>query len=167
MIISLIVAMDENRGIGKNNRLPWHLPADFQLFKKHTFGHHIILGRKTYESLGKPLSGRPHIILTHDFSLVVPEMCYKASNLVEAFKLAREKGETETFIIGGEQVYNQSLIFAERLYITTVHHEFDVDAYFPPLRMGEWETVESFNHPSDDKNAYAFTFVLLKRRSQH
>ena len=167
MMISLIVAMDESRGIGKNNHLPWHLPADYQLFKSRTLGHHIIMGRKTYESLGKPLAGRPHIILTRNPSLTVPEMCSKASSLEEAINMASERREIEVFIIGGERVYNQSLALVERLYITTVHGKFNVDAYFPPINAAEWETIESFYHPIDDKNSYPFTFCLLRRRPMH
>ena len=162
MIVSLIVAMDERRGIGKENHLPWRLSADLKRFREQTMGHHIIVGRKTFESIGKPLPGRQMIVVTRnpDFK---PEGCMVAHSLEEAITLARERGESEVFVCGGARIYARSLNLADRLYLTLVHTEADVDTFFPEWDERDWIEKESSFHPADEKNEYATTFKLLQK----
>jgi len=160
----LIVAMDEKGGIGKAGKLPWHLSADLKRFRELTMGHHIIVGRKTFESIGKPLPGRQTIIVTHNSSYK-PEDCLVAGSVQAAIALARERGEGEVFVIGGAEVYAQALAAADRVYLTQVHAEVDADTFFPALLHDEWVEKERFDHPADDRNQYAFTFRLLERKT--
>jgi len=163
VIVSLLVAMDLKRGIGKDNRLPWHLSDDLKQFKRLTMGHHMILGRKTYESIGKPLPGRTTILLTHrpDFQ---PDGCLVAHSLEEALSIARERGESEVFIIGGGQVFAQALPLADRIYLTRVHARVEADVYFPSFDETQWIEIERSDYPADSKNQFAFTFQLFEKR---
>lgn len=164
MIISLIVAMDENRGIGFQGRLPWRLSSDLKRFRELTMGHHIIAGRKTYQSIGKPLPGRRMIIVTrdHDFKA---DNCDIAYTVEDALALAEERGEKEAFIIGGAEIYSQTLSRAGRLYLTLVRAKVEADAFFPEWDESRWNEIESFEHEADGKNQYSFTFRLLERTS--
>ena len=162
MIISLIVAMDENRGIGVDNRLPWHLSADLKRFKALTMGHHLVMGRKTYESIGKPLPGRTSIIITRNPDYVV-EGCIVVHSLEEALQTARERGEEEAFITGGGEIFNQALSLADRIYLTRVHAETNAQVYFPAFNEDAWIEKESTSHPADEKNDYPFTMKVLVR----
>jgi dihydrofolate reductase len=160
--ISAIVAMDENRLIGANNRLPWHLPADLRHFKALTTSHPIIMGRKTYESIGKPLPNRTNIILTHraDFEAA-------GCQVIAALSQTWLKGEfpnQEVFIIGGAQVFEQTLPLIECIYLTVIHHRFQGDTFFPALNENEWQTLEESTHEKDQENPYAYTFKTLARR---
>ncbi|MEK6411083.1 MAG: dihydrofolate reductase [Acidobacteriota bacterium] len=163
MIISLIVAMDEKRGIGKAGKLPWHLSADLKKFRALTMGHHMIVGRKTFESIGKPLPGRETIVVTRNASFK-PEACFVAGSVQDAIAMARERKETEAFVIGGAQIYAQTLDAADRVYLTQVHAEVDADTFFPELDNEGWIETQQTHHPADEKNQYAFTFKLLERR---
>lgn len=162
MIISLIAALDRHRGIGKDNQLPWRLSADLKRFRELTMGHHLIVGRKTYESIGKPLPGRTMIIVTRqpDFqaegSLVV-------DSVAAALALAESRGESEVFVIGGAEIYAQTLAQADRLYLTLVEAEVAADTFFPAFDENDWQEVERSSHLADEKNQYAFTFVTLNR----
>src|SRR5215469_5276330 len=133
MIVSLIAAMDESQGIGVNNRLPWRLSADLKRFKALTMGHHIIVGRHTFESIGKPLPGRHTIILTnrHDFRA---DGCATADSLDAALNLARQDGESEVFVCGGARVFQDALPIADRFYLTVVHANVAADTFFPQWR---------------------------------
>nr|AIA10620.1 dihydrofolate reductase [uncultured bacterium] len=166
MIISLIVAMDRRRGIGIENRLPWRLPADLKRFRELTMGHHLIVGRKTYESIGKPLPGRQMVIITRDRNYRV-DGCVVAHSVEEALALARAQGESEVFIGGGAEIYAQTLPHADRIYLTVVEAEVEVDVFLPEWPEEgdeEWIEQESIHHPPDEKNALPFTFKLLVRR---
>lgn len=163
MIVSIIVAMDEKRGIGAQNRLPWRLSSDLKRFRELTMGHHIIVGRKTFESIGKPLPGRQTIVVTGNSNFEAPG-CLIAHSLEEAIALAEERGEQEVFVCGGAAVYAQALPIADRLYLTLVHAETEADTLFPEWEQDKWIERESFHHRADEKNQYSFTFKLLARR---
>ena len=163
MIISLIVAMDRRRGIGIENRLPWRLPADLKRFRELTMGHHLIVGRKTYTSIGKPLPGRRMVIITRDPNYLVDD-CFVAHSVEEALDRARTQGESEAFIGGGAEIYAQSLPYADRIYLTVVEAEVEADVFLPKWNEEEWIEQESIHHPPDEKNALPFTYQLLVRR---
>jgi len=163
LIISLIVAMDEKRGIGKAGRLPWRLSSDLKRFRELTMGHHMIVGRKTFESIGKPLPGRQTIVVTHNASFQ-PDGCLVAASVQAAITTAQERGETEAFVIGGAEIYTQVLDEADRVYLTQVHAEVDADTFFPEIDQDAWIEKERSQHPADEKNQYAFTFRLLEKR---
>jgi len=161
MIISLISAISENGVIGKDNDLPWHLPADLQYFKKKTSGHTIIMGRKTFESVGKPLPNRVNIVISRQ-----PDYhangCIMASSLDEAIEKVPQ-GEEEVFICGGAAVYELGLNLADRLYITRVHQQVEGDTFFPELDLSKWTEIEREAYESDEKNPSAYTFVIYGR----
>ncbi len=163
MIVSLLVAMDERRGIGRAGRLPWRLSTDLKRFRALTMGHHIIVGRKTFESIGKPLPGRRMIIVTRDPDYQAPG-CVIAHSIAEAIERARAVGETELFICGGAEIYAQTLDVAERIYLTRVAADCDADTFFPEFDRDEWAEESSEPHPADEKNEYPFTFSLLVRK---
>lgn len=162
MIISLIVAMDEKRGIGKAGKLPWRLSADLKRFREITMGHHLIAGRKTFESIGKPLPGRTMIVLTRN-SDFRPEGCLVSASVHDALALAKER-DTEVFVIGGAEIYAQTLDVADRVYLTQVHAEVEADTFFPVVNHDLWVEKEGSHHQADEKNQYAFTFKLLERK---
>jgi len=163
MIISIIVAMDEKRGIGFENQMPWHLPADLARFKKLTMGHHLILGRKTYESIGAALPGRQMVILTRNPDFNVPD-CITAASMADALDLVEKKGEKEVFIIGGAEIYNEGLPLVDHLYLTVVHAETVADTYFPEIEKDDWSEVCAQEFPADEKNSLPTTFKHLLRR---
>jgi len=140
-LISIIAAVAENRAIGIHNRLPWHLPADLKYFRNKTLGHHVIMGRKNYQSIGKPLPQRTNIVITRDPGFDAPG-CVVVNSIDAA--LAAADGDPEVFIIGGAGIYAQSLPFADRLYLTLVHHSFEGDTYFPEL---EWALTSATRIP--------------------
>jgi dihydrofolate reductase len=157
--------MDKKRGIGVDNKLPWRLSADLKRFRDLTMGHHIIVGRKTFESIGKPLPGRRMIVVTRD-SAYKAEGCDVAYSVEDATRLARERGESEAFICGGAEIYAQSIAIVDRMYITFVDAEVRADTFFPEFEELEWNEQESFYQPADEKNQYPFTFKLLVRKSK-
>ncbi|HIO96968.1 MAG TPA: type 3 dihydrofolate reductase [Leucothrix sp.] len=162
MKISMIAAMGKNRVIGFNNKMPWHLPADLQWFKKTTLGSPIIMGRKTYDSIGFPLPGRLNIILSRNKDLKI-KGCSVVNSLDAALKLAREVDKDEVFITGGAHLYNKFLVDADRLYLTLIDETFDGDTFFPDYTQYEWEQVAKVKHASDDKNPHSYTFLTLDR----
>lgn len=164
MIVSLIAALDRRRGIGKDNQLPWRLPADLKRFRELTTGHHIITGRKTYESIGKPLPGRTTIIITRNQNYSA-EGCFVVHSLNEALALARSRGEQEAFVIGGAEIYAQALPQADRLYLTFVDAEVEADAFFPAFDLQHWTEQESEKHLANEKNEFTFTIKFLTRKS--
>jgi dihydrofolate reductase len=160
-MLSLIVAMDRNRLIGRNNELPWHLPADLKHFKTLTMGHHMIMGRKTFESIGRPLPGRVSIVITRNREYVRPDIVI-VHTLDEALAALPPRGES--FIIGGSDVFRASLPLADRLYVTVIEHEFDGDTFFPEI-SNEWREVSRQDHAPDEKNLYRYSFLTLEREA--
>ncbi len=162
MIISLIWAMDENRLIGVENRLPWKLPADMKWFRRHTLGKPIIMGRKTFDSFGgRALPERSNIVVTRDKNYQA-DGALVVYSIEEALQAAGDA--EEVMIIGGASFYEQLLPRAERLYITQVHGKFEGDAWFPEFEMDEWQEVAREDHTADEKNAYDCTFLRFERR---
>ena len=157
---SLIVAMSNNRVIGANNTLPWHLPADLEHFRALTMGHPIIMGRKTHESIGKPLPGRENIVVSANKNFSAPG-CTLVPSLHAAIE-ACGKAE-EIFFIGGNTLYQQALPLTERIYLTQVDCAVKGDTFFPALDMKTWREVASEARPADEKNAYACRFVTLDK----
>jgi dihydrofolate reductase len=162
-ILSAIAAMAENRVIGKNNQLPWHLPADLQHFKLLTSGHPILMGRKTYQSIGKPLPNRTNIIMTRDPHWQAPAGCVVVTSPEQALQQAAALPAKEIFIIGGAEIYHQLLPITQRIYLTIVHHTFAGDAYFPVLDTTAWQETNRTRHTADEKNAYDYSFLTLER----
>ena len=162
MIISLIVAMDDSHGIGINNQIPWRLSDDLKRFKSLTMGHHIIMGRLTYESIGKVLPGRTTIVITRNPKFIVNDGIV-VSSLGKAIRIAEVNGETEAFIIGGGQIFEQALEITSRIYLTKVHANLDCDVFFPSFNISEWhESIVTFNE-ADEANQYPSTFSILER----
>ncbi|MGB0237310.1 MAG: dihydrofolate reductase [Cycloclasticus sp.] len=159
-MISMVVAMAENRAIGKDNALLWHLPKDFKHFKAVTMGKPILMGRKTYESIGKMLPGRKNIVITRDQRFTA-EGVVIVHSISEA--LEESKGFDEVMVIGGSSFYEQMLPEATRLYVTVVHENFEADAYFPEIRADEWKKVDEAKHGADEKHAHAFSFITYQR----
>lgn len=163
MIISFAVAASENNVIGKNNQLLWSLPNDMKFFKNTTWGFPVIMGRKTYESLGKPLAGRTNIVITRqadwkaDGTIVV-------SSLEEALKAAAATDAREAFVIGGGEIFKQALPIADKIVLTRVHTVIDGDAFFPELSPADWEMEWHQDFEADEKHAYAYSFQIWRRR---
>lgn len=164
MIVSIIAAMDRKAGIGLDNKLPWRLSADLKGFRELTMGHHIIVGRRTFESIGRPLPGRRIIVVTRDRNYKAEE-CEVAHSVEDAVKLARERGESEVFICGGAQIYAESIGIADRMYLTLVDAEVEADTFFPEFDEREWSEREISYQPADEKNQYPFTFKLMVRKN--
>jgi dihydrofolate reductase len=160
MTISIIVAKGKNHAIGKNNKLLWHLPNDLKHFKDITTGHTVIMGRKTFDSVGKPLPKRRNIVITRQAISI--EGC-EVVNSVDA-ALALCAGEEELFIIGGAEIYKQALPHTDRIYLTIINHDFDGDTFFPELNNDDWKEKEHENFEPDEKNKYPYSFITLERR---
>jgi dihydrofolate reductase len=160
-MIILIAAVAENNALGKNNDLLWHLPNDFKRFKEITSGHYIIMGRKTFESFPKPLPNRTHVIISRQKNYS-SDGCIVVQDLEKAISVCPK--DEDIFVIGGGEIYTQSIIFADQLDITRVHHSFDADVYFPEIDLEIWElTSETFN-PKDEKHLYDYTFQTYLRK---
>lgn len=160
MRICIIAAMDKNRVIGYDNQLPWHLPADLKHFKSLTMAKSIIMGRKTYESIGKPLPGRHNIIVTRQQHYVAKD-CQIAHTLKSALQLVKSD---EVFIIGGTEIFSQALPITDRLYLTLIDHEFIGDCYFPKWLAQDWLEIERVDCKADERNVYPYHFVVLQRK---
>lgn len=160
MNINMIVAIDENNGIGKNNTLPWHLPADLKHFKMITSGHPIIMGRKTFDSIGKVLPNRRNIVISRQSGLIIPG-AELSSSLEHAIVLC--EGEKDVFVIGGAQIFEQALSIATVLYLTVIHQNFDADVFFPKIYMNEWTKEETILNEPDEKNLYSYSFIKYKK----
>lgn len=156
----MIAAIARNRVIGKDNKMPWHLPADLQFFKKCTLGYPVIMGRKTYESIGRPLPGRLNIILSRNKKLLI-EGCTVVNSLENALLVADEADEV--FIIGGSHLYNKFLEKADRLYLTLIDEEFEGDTFFPDYTQFNWKQIQKHSYMADDKNPHPYTFLTLER----
>ena len=161
-MIILIAAVAENNSLGKNNDLLWHLPNDFKRFKEITSGHHIVMGRKTFESFPKPLPNRTHVIITRQKDYV-HEGCIVVQDLEKAIAVC-PKNE-DLFVIGGGEIYAQSILFADQLDITRVHHSFDADVYFPEINPEIWELTSEVFNAKDEKQMYDYTFQTYVRKN--
>ncbi|GAA1372713.1 dihydrofolate reductase [Peribacillus frigoritolerans] len=161
-MISLIVAMDQNRVIGKNNKLPWHLPADLQYFKKVTMGHPIVMGRKTFESIGRVLPGRENVIVTRNQEFKA-EGCVVLHDIAQ-IKMFADNHEEEVFVIGGAEIFKEILPFTDRLYITEIHETFEGDTFFPEIDENEWDEISSNPGNIDEKNRFAHDFIILQKK---
>ena len=162
--ISILVAMAKNRVIGRNNALPWQLPPDLKRFKELTMGHHIVMGRKTYESIGRPLPGRTSVIITRQPDYQVPGAIVVTS-IDQALKVcsAGKEVDQEIFVIGGAQIYRQSLGLCQRIYITEIQQEFDGDTLFPELNQQEWREISREKYRLNDGDGLEYHFVVLDR----
>ncbi|WP_166922890.1 dihydrofolate reductase [Flavobacterium poyangense] len=154
-MIIMIAAVAENNALGKNNELIWHLPNDFKRFKALTTNHHIIMGRKTFESLPKPLPNRTHVVITRQENYQ-PEGCIVVKSIEEA--IAKCPTNEDSFVIGGGEIYTLAMPFADVLEITRVHHSFEADTFFPDIKKEEWQLVESEANEKDEKHLYDYTY---------
>jgi dihydrofolate reductase len=162
MIVSLIAAVSDNGVIGLDGAIPWHLPADLKLFKQLTMGHYLIVGRRTYQSIGRPLPGRKMLVLSRqpDFTA---EGCFTAPSLEQALNMAREDGETEAFIGGGAVIYAQAFPLANRIYLSRVHAVVAGDTFFPSFDMQSWQVIKRQYYPSRLGQEHSFTTEVLHR----
>ncbi len=159
-MISIIAALAENRVIGVNNTLPWRLPNDLKHFRRLTTGHAIVMGRKNYESIGKPLPERTNIVVTRNRDYRASG-CLIAHSLDDALALA--KNDPEIFVIGGAEIYREALPRTDKLYLTQVHAAVDGDTFFPEINPAGWKETARERHAADEKHAYAYSFVVLER----
>jgi len=164
LVISLVVAAAENNAIGKNNQLLWHLPRDMKFFKNITWAMPVVMGRKTYESMGgEPLSGRKNIIITRQAEWK-RDAVFTVSSLDAAILLAEKMDYKELFVIGGGEIYRQAFHRADKIYMTRVHAELEGDTFFPAIDESEWKRVSNADNPADEKHAYAYSFQLWERK---
>jgi dihydrofolate reductase len=162
MIISLIVATGTHRQIGLDGKMPWHIHAEFKHFKETTMGHHLIMGRKTFESIGEPLPGRMTIVLSHDPAWSHPHVL-RAATLREALELAKSRGETEVFICGGSSVYEQALPLCQRLYLSQVDYTGPADAFFPSYEQLLWTKREDRGSLREPKTQQHFRIIYMEK----
>ena len=162
MIISIIAAMDENKAIGFQGKIPWMLKTDLKRFKRITMGHHLIMGRKTYESIGRPLPGRKSIVISKSFQTPIPDLKI-VKNLNEGLSAAIAAEEEEVFIIGGNQVFADAIVHAQRMYLTIVHIEVNADVYFPSFNPIEWRVNQHCYYPADENNQYPSEFKCYEK----
>ncbi|MFK7748318.1 MAG: dihydrofolate reductase, partial [Kordia sp.] len=160
--LAIIVAASENNVIGKDNQLIWHLSNDLKRFKKLTSGHHIIMGRKTFESFPKPLPNRTHIVITRQKNYKAPRGVIVVHTMKEAVSVATV-ADAEPFVIGGGEIYKQAMPFATKIELTRVHHEFEGDTFFPEIEMRDWKEIANKFHKKDDKHDYEFSFITYER----
>ncbi len=165
MIVSVIAAVAENQVIGADNSLIWHLPEDLKNFKRLTMGKFLIMGRKTWESIGKPLPGRTNIVITSSRQYEV-EGCLVFNSLQMALHYADQQGQDEVFIIGGGEIYRQALPVADKLYLTSIKAAFAGDTFFPEINSEEWEVVSERYVPADERHSYPFDILELVRREK-
>ncbi|MBW8051009.1 MAG: dihydrofolate reductase [Cytophagales bacterium] len=163
MTISIIAAVAQNNVIGKDNKLMWHLPADLKHFKEITMGHHIIMGRKTFEAIGKALPDRTSIIITRQKGLLATD-CLVVNSLEEAIKLAKMNNENEAFIIGGGEIYKLAMNIANKIYLTRIGESFEGDTFFPVINKKKWEETARKEFSADEKNRYNYAFVELEKK---
>ena len=160
-MITLIAAAAENNSLGKNNDLIWHLPDDFKRFKAITSGHYIIMGRKTFESFPKPLPNRTHVIITRQKNYN-PENCIVVNSLEKAIEICPK--DEDIFVIGGGEIYQQSIAIADKIELTRVHSTFKADTFFPEIDTTIWELVQEEFHPKDEKHLFDFSFQTYLKK---
>jgi dihydrofolate reductase len=164
MTISTIVATAKNNVIGKDNDIPWYLPADLKYFKKTTLNHHIIMGRNCFESIGRPLPKRTNIVITRN-PFFVATGCIVAHSIAEALEIAENNGETEAFIIGGGMIYEQSAALWDKIYLTEVDLEVEGDVFFPKIDFSDWKEIFCEAHQKDEKNTADYCFKIFEKKS--
>ncbi|OCG09440.1 type 3 dihydrofolate reductase [Gilliamella apicola] len=166
MILSVIVAMAHNRVIGLNNQMPWHLPADLAWFKKNTLNKPVIMGRKTFESIGRPLPNRHNIVISRQIEPTDNKISNVSwvKSIDEAISLAQAQQPDEVFIIGGGNIYQQVLPLIDRLYLTHIDAELQGDTYFPDYLPEQWQVIYQQDHQADEKNSYPYQFEILQRK---
>ena len=162
-MLSIIVAVARNNVIGKDGKLMWHIPEDLRRFKKLTTGHTIIMGRKTFESLGRVLPNRKHVVITHSKELVIDDENVEIMNNIKLLKGYIESPE-ENFVIGGEQIYKMTLPFASKIYITKIDEKFDGDAFFPKVSESMWKEVEREKGLTDEENPFNYEYITYVRK---
>lgn len=162
-MISLVVAASSNNAIGKNNQLLWHLPNDLKFFKNTTWGSVVIMGRKTFESVNKPLPGRLNIVITRQASWQ-NEGIIKVGSLTAAIQYAEQENFKEIFIVGGGEIYKEALPLADRIYMTRVHAEIDGDTFFPQINEEEWQLQSAQLFEADEKNKFAHTIEIWDKK---
>ena len=167
-MVSLIVAMTRNRVLGRDGDMPWRLSADLKRFKKITMGHPLIMGRKTFDSIGRPLPGRTTIVVSRSGVIDDPNVAV-ARGFDEAVQIARDSAgggsdDGEVFITGGAQIYELALPFVERIYLTQIHCTLEGDTFFPELDWGPWELLSQEDHRADERNNYDYSFLIYQRR---
>lgn len=160
--LTIIVAAAENDAIGKDNKLIWHLSDDLKRFKNLTNGHHIIMGRKTFESFPKPLPNRTHVVITRQSNYKVPEGVIVVNNLDDAIDASRN--DNQTFIIGGGEIYKQAILLVDSIELTRVHEDFEADTFFPKIDNSVWKEVSNTLHHKDEKHAHDFSFITYARK---
>ncbi|MBB3169994.1 type 3 dihydrofolate reductase [Simiduia aestuariiviva] len=164
--IALIVAKAENDTIGRDNQLPWHLPDDLAYFKRVTMGKPIIMGRKTFESIGRPLPGRPNIVITRqpDWLAEGVTVCNSVEQAIAlGCNMAEQAGVDEAMVIGGSEIYRQALPLASRLYLTQVHAEVPGDAHFPAIEPSQWQQISEDRRVAGGSNPHDYSFIVLRR----
>ena len=166
MILSVIVAMAHNRVIGLNNQMPWHLPADLAWFKKNTLNKPVIMGRKTFESIGRPLPNRHNIVISRQIESIDNKISNVSwvKSIDAAISLAQKQQPDEVFIIGGGNIYQQVLPLIDRLYLTHLNAELQGDTYFPDYLPEQWQVIYQEDHQADEKNSYPYQFRILQRK---
>lgn len=160
-MVTIIAAIANNNVLGKDNQLIWHIPADLKRFKKETSGHHIIMGRKTFESLGRALPNRVNVIISRNLNYPAPGGCIVVSSLEEALEVA--KNDTTPFIIGGAQIYSEAIKIADKLDITHVYHDFEGDVFFPEIDENIWTLTHQEDFKADETNPFNYSFISYKR----
>lgn len=163
-MIILIAAIAQNNALGLNNKMIWHLPNDFKRFKSLTTGNHIVMGRKTFESLPKMLPNRTHVVISRQESFK-PEGCIMAKNIEDA--IAKCPIESDIYIIGGGEIYKQTLSIAHKLELTRVHHDFEADVFFPEIDSNDWELITNENFEADEKHQYGYSFETYWKKPKH
>lgn len=164
MVLSFIVAASENNAIGVHNELPWRLPEDLKFFKRTTLGKPVIMGRKTFESLGKPLPGRLNVVLSQSGNITLPDGVLLFDSLAESIERVEEEDVAEAFIIGGGKIFELAMPYVDRMYITRVHTTINnADAFFPSIDHSHWKLVWEEKHTRDDKHEYDYTFQQFER----
>ncbi|KAA5535440.1 dihydrofolate reductase [Paenimyroides baculatum] len=163
MKISLVAAIAQNKAIGKDNDLLWHLPADFKHFKETTSGHFILMGRKTFKSFPKPLPNRTHLIITRQKNYNVPDDCFAFASVSDALQFAKQQNQETVYVIGGGEIYKETISVANELVITHVNAVFeDADAFFPEI-ASDWKMISEEFHKSDEKNKFDFTIKIYQK----
>ncbi|MCA0238629.1 MAG: dihydrofolate reductase [Bacteroidetes bacterium] len=162
MLVSAIVAVAHQNVIGKDNQIPWYLPADLKYFKRTTLEHHVIMGRNSFHSIGRPLPKRTNIVITRD-PFFTAEGVLVAHSLEEALEIAHDNGETEAFIIGGGAIYRESSHLWDKIYLTEVDVTVEGDVFFPDINPAEWREISRESHAPDEKNEWAYVFRVLER----
>lgn len=164
MRVTLIAAMARDRVLGRDGTIPWRLPADLRRFKQRTMGHHLVVGRRTWDSIGRPLPGRRMVVVTRQPDLSLPDEVTVAPSLDAALALAEAAGETEVFVAGGGEIYRRALPSADRLDLTEVDLVTGGDTFFPEIDEGDWREITCEEHPADERNPHPYRFRVLERR---